>query len=78
MANAKMIGTVNGYVTSTAWVGKSVIAFNGTTKDLAESLMARGVKVGTKVLANYGGSLKANAREMMTVDDPRGLWVVRA
>lgn len=74
---AHKLGTVNGYVLSTAWFRGVRLTFNGTTKDLAEILAGRGARVGEKVLANYGGTKKTGAREHSVVADgrPCGIWV---
>lgn len=77
----KILGTVNGYVRSTAWIASKKFEFDGTTLGLVKSAIANGAKAGTKVQANFGGRLKSAAREMIIINAPHderanGYWAV--
>ena len=75
----RMIGTVNGFVQSSAWIGSKPFLFDGTVKGLVRSAVSVGAKAGTSVKANFGGTTKAGARDMVIISAPHddramGFW----
>lgn len=79
MAKPKMIGTVNGFIYSRAWLGNKQFGFDGTTRGLVQSAIKIGASDGSAIKANFGGSSKAGARDMTIVSAPHdgragGFW----
>lgn len=73
MTKPKMIGSINCYVVSCAWFGTKKIHFDGTIKGLTIAAIAAGAKVGTRIKANFGGTLKSDTREMTLISTPHDL-----
>ncbi len=61
MAAPQAFGTINGYISSSAWIGGQCFVFDGTTLGLVKAALASGVKVGQTVQANHGGHGKRGA-----------------
>lgn len=84
MAKPPALGTVNGRIASSAWIGTKRIGFDGTTLGLVQAALAAGATAGTRVRANYGGHAKRDAIPYAITATgggartPNGEWAVRA
>lgn len=70
----------NQYAVSAFFVNRKMHYFNGTTMDLAKRVNDLGLRVGKRFKANYGGTERQGAREVVVVAAPHeacagGLWV---
>lgn len=75
----RKLGTINGYVSSVAWLGNKSFTFDGTLKGLVLSATAIGAKSGDKLKANFGGISKSSARDYTIIAAPHddranGFW----
>jgi hypothetical protein len=71
----KMIGTINGYVKSTAKFGRKKFDFDGTTLGLVRAALATGAKVGDTIRADYGAGFKPYTLYSNPMDDRAGgVW----
>ena len=60
MTKPALIGTVNGFIYSRAWLGNQAFGFDGTTRGLVRAAYDAGAKAGDIILANFGGTDKRN------------------
>jgi hypothetical protein len=79
MTKPALIGTVNGFVYSRAWLGKTEFGFDGTMRGMVRSAHEAGAKPGDIVSANFGGTDMRNIRDYTLYAAPYddrafGLW----
>jgi hypothetical protein len=75
------LGNVNGFVRSTAWIGKKSFEFDGTIKGLVKSAIANGAKEGSKIEMAIGSRLRSTAKKMEIISAPHddragGFWAI--
>lgn len=74
-----ILGNVNGFVKSNAWLGSKRFEFDGTIKGLVRSAIANGAKANAMVQANFAGLTKSGARDYKIISAPHddranGFW----